>query len=79
MKFLTGSETMVPFGSPRQITVFFKHDCCNIRSNKQECKCYPTVSTCAFNLTLPTYITTDDLIKEVFVLALKQDQGFGRC
>ena len=78
MKFLTGSETIAPMGSPQKIRVFFKHDCV-VPAECGKCNCYPTISTCAFNLTIPVHITSDDMMKDVFALALQYDQGFGRC
>ena len=78
MKFLTGSEMITPLGAPQKYKVYFKHNCTSSTAGVK-CHCYPTVSTCAFHLTLPVHITSDTEMKEMFVLALEHDFGFGRC
>ena len=73
MKFLTGSERMVPLEQPKALRVFFKHDC------DKHCKCFLIVSTCAYHVTFPVHIQNDGDMKNMFVTALQQDSGFGRC
>ena len=72
MKFLTGSETIPSHLFPERISINFKHGC------ETNCKCYPTVSTCAVSISIPVHINNDEEMKRTFVEALSLDMGFGR-
>ena len=71
MKFLTGSEIM-PHLFLERISINFKHGC------ETNCKCYPTVSTSAFSISITVRINNDEKLKRTFIEALLLDIGFGR-
>ena len=52
---------------PPQISVTFKHDCRN------DCKCFPIVSTSSLTLDIPAHICNEETMFEVFERALKED------
>ena len=56
------------------MSVNFKHGC------ETNCKCYPTVSTCADSISIPVHINSDDEMKRTFIeaLSLSLVMGFGR-
>lgn len=78
MKFLTGAEEIPALGAPPKITVQFKHDC-SASADGTQCKCYPTVSTCAYLVNLPIHISSEEEIIQVFDEAIQLDVGFNRC
>jgi len=73
MKFITGSERMTQLRRPAYVSISFKHDCL------PSCKCFPTISTCAFTITIPIHINDDASMLRSFVVGLDKDVGFGRC
>ena len=72
MKFLNGSETVPQHLYPERISINFKH------GSETNCKCYPTVSTCAVSISIPVHINNDEEMKRTFIEALSLDMGFGR-
>ena len=71
MKFLNGSETILPYLFPERISINFNHGC------ETNCKCYPTVTACAVSISIPVHINNDEEIKKIFLEALSLDMGFG--
>ena len=73
MKFISGTSSIPPLGLPSKLTINFKHWC---RALPKECKCKPTVSTCALSLTLPVHNQTMEVMKRSLCDAVKMSQGF---
>ena len=72
MRFLTGSERIPPTGLLSRYKVFFKHDC------PGNCKCFPTVSTCGYVISLPVHVDNYEEFFKMIEVALKCEPGFGR-
>lgn len=72
IKWMTGSKTIPPFGSPKKFTINFTHGC------KEGCRCRPTVSTCDIALKLPVHINSEEEMIFLIKSTLKDCQGFGK-
>ena len=66
LSFFTGAEEIPPLGFPHDPTLNFSDD-----------NLYPTASTCAIELTLPTQYETYDQFKKYVSYAMLNHGGFG--
>ena len=71
MKFLAASESITPVGSTSKFKVYFKNDW------EDGCTCYPTVSTCNYHVTVSLHIADDDVMLNIFSVAINGEIGFG--
>ena len=70
MTFLTGSETISTVGVPTKIDVSFNHGCPN------QCRYFPTISTCSYRLSIHIYVKDDEMVT-MFATALLGNVDFG--
>ena len=69
LSFLTGAERLPPLGLPYSPSKYFS-----------ETNEYPTASTCAIHMCLPTVHWNDySTFKKILTLSFKHHGGFGLC
>lgn len=66
LQFITGCSSIPPGGFDSNFTIHFTND-----------KCYPTVSTCSFDITLPLHLGDYNKFKEVMIESIISGPGFG--